>query len=209
MFTQTHLFGQKKSYCGDDMLSGLRDKVDTALEPVAKAFARAGFTPNVLTCIGLVVSLLAGVLFAYGLPRFAAIALLICGFFDMIDGAVARVAEKVTEFGGVLDSVVDRFTEAAIIIGIVYGGTPELGQWGWLAGALALVGGLMVSYVRARAEAAGTGKLDVGFAERAERMLIFAIFALVERTGYALILVAILSYITVIHRLAVAYIRLR
>jgi len=209
MFTQTHLFGQKKSYCGDDMLSGLRDKVDTALEPVAKAFARAGFTPNVLTCIGLVVSLLAGVLFAYGLPRFAAIALLICGFFDMIDGAVARVAEKVTEFGGVLDSVVDRFTEAAIIIGIVYGGTPELGQWSWLAGALALVGGLMVSYVRARAEAAGTGKLDVGFAERAERMLIFAIFALVERTGYALILVAILSYITVIHRLAVAYIRLR
>jgi len=209
MFTQTHLFGQKKSYCGDAMLSGLRDKVDTALEPVAKAFARAGFTPNVLTCIGLVVSLLAGILFAYGLPRFAAIALLVCGFFDMIDGAVARFTGKVTAFGGVLDSVVDRFTEAAIIIGIVYGGTPELGQWGWLAGVLALVGGFMVSYTRARAEAAGTGKLDVGFAERAERMLIFAIFALVERTGYALILVAIFSYITVIHRLVVAYRRLR
>jgi len=191
------------------MLSGFRAKVDTALEPVAKAFARAGFTPNVLTCIGLVVSLFAGILFAYGLPRFAAIALLVCGFFDMIDGAVARVTGKVTAFGGVLDSVVDRFTEAAIIIGIVYGGTPELGQWWWLAGALALVGGFMVSYTRARAESAGTGKLDVGFAERAERMLIFAIFALVERTGYALILVAILAYITVIHRLAVAYRRLR
>jgi len=67
----------------------------------------------------------------------------------------------------------------------------------------------MVSYVRARAEAAGAGKLDVGFAERAERMLIFAIFALVERTGYALILVAILSYITVVHRLVVAHSRLR
>jgi len=67
----------------------------------------------------------------------------------------------------------------------------------------------MVSYTRARAEAAGTGKLDVGFAERAERMLIFAIFALVEQTGYALILVAIFSYITVIHRLVVAYRRLR
>jgi archaetidylinositol phosphate synthase len=208
MFTQTHLFGQKKSYCGDAMLSGLRNKVDTALEPVAKAFARAGFTPNVLTCIGLVVSLFAGILFAYGLPRFAAIALLVCGFFDMIDGAVARVTGKVTAFGGVLDSVVDRFTEAAIIIGIVYGGVPELGQWGWLAGVLALVGGFMVSYTRARAEAAGTGKLDVGFAERAERMLIFAIFALVERNGYAMILVAILSYVTVAHRLAVAYRRL-
>jgi archaetidylinositol phosphate synthase len=209
MFTKTHLFGQKKSYCGDAMLSGLRDKVDTALEPVAKAFARAGFTPNVLTCIGFVVSLLAGILFAYGLPRFAAIALLVCGFFDMIDGAVARFTGKVTAFGGVLDSVVDRFTEAAIIIGIVYSVTPELGQWGWPAGVLALVGGFMVSYTRARAEAAGTGKLDVGFAERAERMLIFAIFALVERTGYALILVAIFSYITVIYRLVVAYRRLR
>ena len=191
------------------MLSGLRDKVDTALEPVARAFARAGFTPNALTCIGLVVSVLASVLFAYGLPRFAAIALLVCGFFDIIDGAVARFAGKVTAFGGVLDSVVDRFTEAAIIIGIVYGGTPELGQWGWLAGAVALVGSFMVSYIRARAEAAGTGKLDVGFAERAERMLIFAIFALIPRTGYALIVVAILSYITVVHRLAVAYLRLR
>jgi archaetidylinositol phosphate synthase len=191
------------------MLSGLRSKIDGALEPLAKAFARAGLTPNVLTCIGLVVSLLAGALFACGLPRFAAIALLVCGFFDMIDGAVARVTGKVTAFGGVLDSVVDRFTEAAIIVGIVYGGAPELGQWSWLAGILALVGGFMVSYTRARAEAAGTGKLDVGLAERAERVLIFAIFALVERTGYALILVAILSYITVIHRLAVAYSRLR
>ncbi len=191
------------------MLSGLRDKVDTALEPVAKAFARAGFTPNALTCIGLVMSVFAGVLFAYGLSRLAAIALLVCGFFDMIDGAVARFAGKVTAFGGVLDSVVDRFTEAVIIVGIVYGGVPELGQWGWLAGVLALVGGFMVSYTRARAEAAGTGKLDVGFAERAERMLIFAIFALIERTGYALIVVAILSYVTVAHRLAIAYRRLR
>jgi len=191
------------------MLSGFRDKVDTALEPVAKAFARAGFTPNALTCIGLVMSVFAGVLFAYGLPRLAAIVLLVCGFFDMIDGAVARFAGKVTAFGGVLDSVVDRFTEAAIIIGIVCGGVSELGQWGWPAGVLALVGGFMVSYTRARAEAAGAGKLDVGFAERAERMLIFAIFALIERTGYALIVVAILSYVTVAHRLAVAYRRLR
>jgi archaetidylinositol phosphate synthase len=190
------------------MLSGLRSKIDGALEPLAKAFARVGFTPNVLTCIGLVVSLLAGALFACSLPRLAAIALLVCGFFDMIDGAVARVTGKVTAFGGILDSVVDRFTEAAIIVGIVYGGTPELAQWGWLVGILALVGGFMVSYTRARAEAAGTGKLDVGFAERAERMLIFAIFALVERTGYALILVAIFAYITVIHRLVVAYRRL-
>ena len=191
------------------MLSELRDRVNFALDPVARAFARAGFTPNSLTCIGLIFSLIAGVLFGISQPRFAGLVLLICGFFDIIDGAVARVSGRVTAFGGVLDSVVDRYTEAVIFIGIIFGGLPELGQYGWLWAVLALVGGFMVSYIRARAEAAGSGKLSVGIAERAERLLILGVGAMLNLTGYAVVLVVILTYFTAAHRLVVSYIRLR
>ena len=191
------------------MLSELRDRVNFAIDPIARAFARAGFTPNSLTCIGLIFSLIAGVLFGISQPRFAGLVLLICGFFDIIDGAVARVSGRVTAFGGVLDSVVDRYTEAVIFIGIIFGGLPELGQYGWLWAVLALVGGFMVSYIRARAEAAGSGKLSVGIAERAERLLILGVGAMLNLTGYAVVLVVILTYFTAAHRLVVAYIRLR
>jgi len=191
------------------MLSELRERVNFAIDPVARAFARAGFTPNSLTCIGLIFSLIAGVLFGISQPRFAGLVLLMCGFFDIIDGAVARVSGRVTAFGGVLDSVVDRYTEAVIFIGIIFGGLPELGQYGWLWVVLALVGGFMVSYIRARAEAAGSGKLSVGIAERAERLLILGVGAMLNLTGYAVVLVVILTYFTAAHRLVVSYIRLR
>lgn len=195
------------------MLSELRDRVNFAIDPVARAFARVGFTPNSLTCIGLIFSLIAGVLFGISQPRFAGLVLLICGFFDIIDGAVARVSGRVTAFGGVLDSVVDRYTEAVIFIGIIFfsgrGGLPELGQYGWLWAVLALVGGFMVSYIRARAEAAGSGKLSVGIAERAERLLILGVGAILNLTSYAVVLVVILTHFTAAHRLVVSYIRLR
>jgi len=194
------------------VLSELRERVDSALEPLARALARAGFTPNSLTYIGLIFSVAAGLLFAIREPRFAGVALLVCGFFDAIDGAVARVSRKETPFGGVLDSVVDRYTEAAIFVGIVYwgihGGMPELRGWGWLVGVLALVGSFMVSYTRARAEAAGSGKLDVGIAERGERLLILGVGALLNQTGYAVVLVAILAFLTAAHRLVAAHRRL-
>jgi len=191
------------------MLSELRERVNFAIDPVARAFARAGFTPNSLTCIGLIFSLIAGVLFGISQPRFAGLVLLMCGFFDIIDGAVARVSGRVTAFGGVLDSVVDRYTEAVIFIGIIFGGLPELGQYGWLWVVLALVGGFMVSYIRARAEAAGSGKLSVGIAERAERLLILGVGAILNLTSYAVVLVVILTHLTAAHRLVVSYIRLR
>ena len=89
------------------------------------------------------------------------------------------------------------------------GGLPELGQYGWLWVVLALVGGFMVSYIRARAEAAGSGKLSVGIAERAERLLILGVGAMLNLTGYAVVLVVILTYFTAAHRLVVSYIRLR
>jgi archaetidylinositol phosphate synthase len=193
------------------MLSEIREKAAPLMEPVARAFARAGFSPNSLTLIGLLVGSIAALFFAKGEPRLAGLTLLACGVFDVIDGAVARLTGRETAFGGVLDSVIDRYVDFAIFIGITYGIFSEelwrLPSWAWCT--LALTGSFMVSYTRARAEAAGSGKLNVGIAERGERMLILAFGGLLGYTLFAVALVAILAHITAIHRIIVTRYRLR
>jgi archaetidylinositol phosphate synthase len=110
----------------------------------------------------------------------------------------------------VLDSFLDRYVDSIIFIGIIYAGLAEFaGLSSWFWGALALVGSLMVSYMRARAEAAGSGKLAVGIAERGERLLILAIGGLLNYTNYAVVLIVFLTHFTVLHRLLVAWKRLR
>ncbi len=192
------------------MLSRIREKINPLIDTTARPFARAGFTPNGLTILGLLVGILAALLFIFEEPLWAGLTVLICGFFDMIDGAVARLTGGVTPFGGVLDSVLDRYVDFIIFIGVIYAGLAEFaGLSSWFWGVLALVGSLMVSYTRARAEAAGSGKLAVGIAERGERLLILAIGALLNYTNYAVVLIAFLTHFTVLHRLAVAWKRLQ
>jgi archaetidylinositol phosphate synthase len=191
------------------MLSRVRERVQELMEPLGRAFARTGLPPNAFTLIGLVVGVAAALLFAYGMQLWAGFAILVCGFFDIIDGAVARVTGRVTAFGGVLDSVVDRYVDFLIFVGIIYGGLAEAGFLpGWAWGILAITGCLMVSYVRSRAEAAGSGKLDVGVAERAERILILATGALIGHTQHAVVLIVILTHLTVVQRLFAAKLRL-
>ncbi|MDI6643223.1 MAG: CDP-alcohol phosphatidyltransferase family protein [Candidatus Hodarchaeaceae archaeon] len=197
------------------MLSRFRDRANDLIRPVAEVIARAKVSPNTLTFIGLAVGLVAAIFFARGEQLLAGLTLLVAGFFDIIDGAVARVLRRETAFGGVLDSVVDRYVDFLIFIGIIYaftsGGIAEasfMRGWGWAWGVLAIVGSFMVSYIRARAEAAGSGKLDVGVAERAERLLILAIGALVGYTQYAVVIIVILTHFTVLQRLFMARLRL-
>lgn len=187
------------------MLSKMRERVEPWIESAARPFVNVGISPNQITLFGLLTGVLAAFLFGIGKPRLAGIVILACGFFDIIDGAVARLSSSVTKFGGFLDSVADRITDSAIFIGIMFGGLVSL--WGhpiWFWPSLALAGSFLVSYTRARAEAAGTGKLAVGIAERAERLVILAIGGLLNLTGYAVIIVAFLAFITVIHRVVVA-----
>ncbi len=184
------------------MLSKIRKKIKPWIESVAKPFASAGFTPNHITFIALAVGIVAAYLFAVGKSRIAGIVVLVCGFFDVIDGAVARITGDITKFGGVLDSVFDRITDAILYLGILVGGINSLfGEPIWVLPFVALVGSYMVSYVRARAESAGSGKLDVGIAERAERLIIIAVGAVVGLMSYSLLLIAILTFITVIQRI--------
>ncbi len=201
---------------GVDLLSNIRERADSWIRPFAEAIARTGITPNALTIIGLIVGVIASLFFALGDQPLAGVALLIAGFFDIIDGAVARVLQRETAFGGVLDSVVDRYVDFLLYAGIIYafisGGIPEasfMHGWGWAWCLFALAGSFMVSYIRARAEAAGSGKLDVGIAERAERLIILALGALLGFTQYAVVIIAILTHLTVLQRIIASRQRLR
>jgi len=196
------------------MLNRFRERANHVIRPIAQIFARTGANPNVLTFIGLAVGALAAFFFGWGDQLLAGVVLLVAGFFDVVDGAVARILGRETAFGAVLDSTVDRYVDFLVFTGIIYafvaGKISEPGflpGWGW--GLLAMVGSFMVSYVRARAEATGSGKLDVGVAERAERLVVLAIGALVGYTQYAVVLIVILTHLTVLHRVIVAWHRLR
>lgn len=184
------------------MLNEIRKKIKPWIEKSAQPFAEMGLRPNHITFIALIVGVLAAILFSLEEPQWAGLVVLAGGFFDMIDGTLARITGQVTQFGGILDSVSDRFTDAILFIGIMAGGVEVLtGEPAWLFPALALVGSFLVSYTRARAESAGTGKLDVGIAERAERLIILAIGALLTLTVYALIIIVILTAVTVVERI--------
>jgi archaetidylinositol phosphate synthase len=185
--------------------SRLKKRFEGVVLAGVKPFADAGVTPNTVTIMGLIVSLASAWCFYSWtsspllLPA-AALLILLSGLFDAIDGIIARTKGKVTAFGGFLDSVSDRYADAMVLAGITLGGLCNP-----VAGFAALIGSLMVSYTRSRAEAAGVSMAGVGLAERAERMLILAAVTFItvfwiDALNYGVILLAVLSHVTVIQR---------
>lgn len=158
--------------------------------------------PNIVTIIGVLISIFAGVLYASGNLGAGALFIIISGFCDVIDGAIARSQNRRTKFGGFLDSVCDRFADAAIIIGIIYSGYVDP-----VLGALAIHASLTVSYIRSRAESEGIN-CTVGIAERAERLLIIIVGSFLAAIlggshnvmAITIGLLTVLSYITVFQR---------
>ena len=189
------------------MLNRLRPQLKLFIDPIAK---RIKINPNILTIIGLLISLLAAYMFARGDLLLGGIFILLSGLADVIDGAVARNHAAETPFGGILDSTVDRFADAFILIGIIYSGTVS-----WLIGVLAIHASLSVSYVRARIEVEGISG-SVGIAERAERLVILVIGAflsVIMGSNYFLViavfLIMVLGYFTVLQRVYHAWKQLK
>ncbi len=159
--------------------------------------------PNIVTIIGLFISIFAGVLYASNNLVAGALFIILSGVCDIIDGAIARSQNRRTKFGGFLDSTCDRFADAAIIIGILYGGFIDP-----ILGALAIHSSLTVSYVRSRSEQEGL-KCSVGIAERAERLLIIIVgsfIAAIFGGSHTIMIIAmsiltVLSYITIFQRI--------
>lgn len=184
------------------MLEKLKSSIRRALRPFARKII--GVNPNTLTILGLVLSLVAAGFFAVKEVIAAGIFLLLGSFLDALDGAVARENNRITSYGGFLDSVSDRFADSAVIIGAIYGNLIVFSSFpgipGWLVGVMAIVGSLMVSYTRARAEAAGTSA-TVGIGDRAVRVIIIVLGAFLNMVNWAILIVAILSFITVFQRM--------
>ena len=187
----------------------MKDGFVRLVGPLARAFIRAGIRPNVITTIGTLIVVGAGVAFGCGAIRLGGVLLLASGVFDILDGQVARQGGMMTTFGAFYDSTLDRVGEAAVFAGLAFyferGGVPESRQALALGVSLAaLAMSMLVSYARARAEGLGI-ECTVGIAARAERILLLGAAAMLFGPNGMLLfwIVAILALaatVTVVQR---------
>ena len=198
------------------MLFGVRKTVAHYLtRPVVLLLVRTSITPNIITWFGFLLTLGAVALIVTGHLLAAGLVVLIAGFFDMLDGALARHTGQTTRFGAILDSTLDRLSEAVLLLGILvlFLLTEEqsvlfaLVSRGWsiLLVGLALIGSPLVSYIRARAEAVGL-ECQVGLFTRPERVVVLALGLLLGQLAWALVIaiavIVVFSLLTVGQRLA-------
>jgi len=173
-------------------------------QPIARVLAKTGISPTTLTWTGFLIALGGGALIALGYPFIAGVAVLVGAAFDMLDGALARLTNRVTRFGAVLDSTLDRLGEVAVLLGILVAYAQSGSVAGILLTGLALPGSLLVSYLRARAEAISLD-CKVGLFTRTERVVIVSLGLLFSRVDYALIaalaIIVFFSFLTVVQRL--------
>ncbi|WXG40576.1 MAG: CDP-alcohol phosphatidyltransferase family protein [Candidatus Freyarchaeum deiterrae] len=211
------------------MLGKFKEALSKLFLPVADGAVRIGLTPNRISILGFLFSIIGGVLIAGNLIYpvdligegwrliLTSITIFGVGFCDLLDGLVARSKGMVTSFGGFLDSVLDRYTEVFFFAALIIAGYCNT-----IWGIIALVGALLVSYARARAEAAGLKNLGIGLAERPERLVILGVAILIQGVLFvtstlptqqpiiywAIIILAILTHFTVLQRFYYAFKRL-
>ena len=170
------------------------------VDRIVRWLALSRIHPNVLTFMGLVINIGAAWLFAIGYFRWAGVVVICAGLFDMVDGRVARATKQVTRFGGFFDSVIDRYSDLGLYMGLlVY--YASINRFFYIVlTAIVMTGSVMVSYSRARAENT-IPKCKVGFLERPERIVLIILGALTDRMAAVLWVIAVLSNLTVIHRM--------
>ena len=189
------------------MISRYRETYERVSLPLGKLCTGLGITPNALTLTSVVIAGLAGWAIAVGHFVLGAVLILLAGVFDALDGATARAAGLASNFGTVLDHVADRYAEFVIFVGIYLSGEVRF-FWAFVA----LFGMLMASYTRAKAESKGkVESCTVGIAERQEKLGLVMLGLVLEAVvpgrnllELSVIIVAIISHITVVQRLAYA-----
>jgi CDP-diacylglycerol--glycerol-3-phosphate 3-phosphatidyltransferase len=177
------------------------------LRTIVRWLALTKINPNVLTFMGLIVNAWAAFFFGYATAEnqqrmffLAGLIIIGSGFFDLVDGEVARAQNRVTKFGAFFDSVVDRYSDEAQFFGLLVF-YARGGRFSYVVlTAFVMISAIMVSYTRARAESL-IGSCRVGFMERPERLVLVIIGALFNRMAPVLWIIAVLSTITVIHRI--------
>ena len=187
------------------MLTKFKQRVQAQLTSVAESLHKLGLTPNHVSILGIILAVLSAI--TYWQWKFdpillilAPILMLASGLLDALDGALARQYGEATKFGGFFDSLLDRYADSIILCGIILG---ELTEVSW--GLAALIGSLLVSYARSRAEAAGVKMESVGLFERAERIVLLALVSFIsyvwlDALCWGVLLLAVLTNLTVIQR---------
>jgi CDP-diacylglycerol--glycerol-3-phosphate 3-phosphatidyltransferase len=173
---------------------------DKVIRLIVRMLALSRIHPNVLTFIGLLVNGVAATLLAYGLFFSAGLVITAAGLFDMVDGRVARETNQVTHFGGFFDSVLDRYSDLVLLMGLLVYYASINRYFYVVLTAVVMTGCVMVSYTRARAECT-IPRCKVGFMERPERLVLLIIGALFGRMAPVLWVIAVLANLTVIHRI--------
>ena len=172
--------------------------------PVVKLLDRLGFSPNMVTLLGLAVTGTSAYLVSTGHLWAGGATLLFSGLFDLFDGALARFTGKSSDFGALLDSVVDRVSEVLVLLGLIIFYLHRSSIEGIVLAYLALSGSMMVSYVRARAEGLGA-RCGVGIMTRPERLITLGLGLVVahwwvDAVKIALVIIVVLTFITTLHR---------
>ena len=170
------------------------------IRPLARVLSAMRVRPNVLTTTGWAFSVGAAVLFALGYTKTAGGVMLFAGLFDALDGAVARESNRISTFGAFLDSALDRLSESAIFVGVIFFYAASSKPFETLLTGVAMTFSLMTSYARARAEGLGM-RCEVGLLERAGRVLILSLFSLAGFLAVGLGLVAAGALVTTAQRI--------
>jgi CDP-diacylglycerol---glycerol-3-phosphate 3-phosphatidyltransferase len=171
---------------------------------IVGVLVRRGVNPNILTGIGLFINFVAAYLFAFGYFRWAGLTIVVAAIFDLTDGPVARLSKRVTPFGGFLDSVLDRYSDLLLLTGLLVYYSRGSRFWYVVLVAAAMIGAIMTSYARARAENV-IPSCKVGFLERPERIVLLIIGALFDRIAAVLWVIVVFSNLTVLHRVIHTY----
>ena len=170
------------------------------LRPLVRLLSALRVRPDTLTVLGWALSLCAAVLFGLGYVRVAGVVMLVAGLFDSLDGAVARESNRMSAFGAFLDSTLDRISEAAIFVGIVFFYAADGLPYGALLAGVAMTFSVLTSYARARAEGLGI-ECQIGLLERAGRVVILSISSIAGLLTAGLCLVAAGALVTTAQRI--------
>jgi CDP-diacylglycerol--glycerol-3-phosphate 3-phosphatidyltransferase len=187
------------------VLSRVRKVVSVFItDPIVNILIKTPLTPNMLTCLSFLLAAGAAALIAYGYLLAAGFLVLFGSFLDMLDGALARRMDRATRFGAVLDSTLDRMSEGIILLAILYVYAADVSVGGVLLVGVVMLSSMLVSYIRARAEAAGI-VCTVGLFTRPERVIVLALGLFINQLFIALAIIAAFSLFTAGHRLFYAW----
>lgn len=175
--------------------------IRTRILGLGRFLAGFGLTPNMLTVIGVALNAAVALIIAAGHDRIGGVLLLVASAFDMLDGAVARASGQTSRFGGFLDSTLDRYSESLVFGGVlVYLLDTDDAKTGAILAFASMAGALLISYARARAEAAGY-TASVGLLARPERVILLALFLAIGRPMIALWILAVATHLTALTRI--------